>query len=161
MILAGRNCCPALQVVWAALDGAQRGCSAPEGQQQRREPRSASAIQPRADLIVLVQYSLVLIRVMMLKVALPCRLQRASATIDHLEAALHQKDELLTQMQGARAARQNALRQEVNHLEEQIPVLQRQLDLAKWRSRDTELPTRRLYTARNSRVEALLELQAM
>ena len=110
---------------------------------------------------VLVQHSLVLITFMMLKFALPCRLERASATVDDLEAALHQKDELLAQMQGARAARENALRQEVNRLEEQMPVLQRQLDLAKWRGRDTELPTRRLYTARNSRVEALLELQAM
>ena len=108
-----------------------------------------------------VQHSLVLVPVSTSMFALPCRLQRAGATIEDLEAALHQKDELLQQKQDASGDRQIALHGELVALERRMPVLQEKHDLAKWRGRDTQYLSRQLCTVHNSRVEAMLELQAM
>ena len=94
------------------------------------------------------------LNIAMIVFAPPCRLHRASATVDNLKAALQQK-------QDANGDRQIALHRELDALEQRIPVLQEKLDLARWRGRDTQYLSRQLCTVHNSRVEAMLELQAM
>ena len=110
----------------------------------------AHAVQPRDILNIVIAVF-----------ALPCRVHRASAKADDLEAALHEKTELLQQKQDASSDRQIALHGELLALEQRMPALQKKLDLAKWRGRDTQYLSRQLCTVHNSRVEAMLELQAL